>query len=371
MPMMVLTVRKGQFGTALGIVVMAIIGTVFTAIGLGPMSLMRGTAIEQALFLQFYLAFSMTLLLPLAADLERRRKTKVRLHDSEAMYRMMTDRSGDVLFNISVDGVVRYVSPSIRRKGGYDPDAVVGKTALSMIHEDDHVVAAAVHSRALSRPNETFVFEYRALTRSGAHIWFETHTRATLDDSGKVIGVISAARDISKRKLNELELEEAANSDPLTGLSNRRVFDDKLRRALYGPRPRPVAACLAIVDIDFFKRVNDTYGHPAGDQVLKSVAAAFKLVLRTDDTIARIGGEEFGIILSGLKQTDAGALCERLREAIAALPIVVGKQALNVTVSIGMADLAEFDTEAEAMSGADQALYRAKAEGRNCLRLAA
>jgi diguanylate cyclase (GGDEF)-like protein len=240
-----------------------------------------------------------------------------------------------------------------------------------MMHEDDRVVAAAVHHRALSRPNETFVFEYRALTVSGAHIWFETHTRATVDDAGKVIGVISAARDISKRKLNEMDLAAAANSDPLTGLSNRRVFDDKLRRALYGPRPRTVPACVAIIDIDFFKRVNDTYGHPAGDQVLKAVAATFKPALRSDDITARIGGEEFGIILWGLRSKDAGALCERLRETIAALSVQIGEQTLNVTVSVGMADLDDFDTEAEALSGADQALYRAKAEGRNCLRLAA
>jgi diguanylate cyclase (GGDEF)-like protein len=232
-------------------------------------------------------------------------------------------------------------------------------------------VAAAVHHRALSRPNETFVFEYRALTVTGAEIWFETHTRATLDDAGKVIGVISAARDISKRKLNEIDLADAANSDPLTGLGNRRVFDDKLRRALYAPRPRPIPTCLAIVDIDFFKRVNDTYGHPAGDQVLKIVAATFKPALRSDDILSRIGGEEFGIILWGIRGSDAGALCERLREAIAALRITVGEQTLKVTVSIGLADLEHFDTEAEALSGADQALYRAKAEGRNCLRLAA
>jgi diguanylate cyclase (GGDEF)-like protein/PAS domain S-box-containing protein len=287
------------------------------------------------------------------------------------MYRMMTDRSGDVLFNIAVDGKVRYVSPSVTKAGGYIPEAIVGTPSLEMIHEDDRVVAAAVHHRALSRPNETFVFEYRALTVTGAEIWFETHTRATLDDAGKVIGVISAARDISKRKLNEMDLADAANSDALTELSNRRVFDDKLRRALYAPRPRSVPACVAIVDIDFFKRVNDAYGHPAGDQVLKTVAAAFKSALRSDDTIARIGGEEFGIILTGLRHADAGELCERLRETIAAQPIQVGDQSLNITVSIGMADLDDFDTEAEALSGADQALYRAKAEGRNCLRLAA
>lgn len=371
MPMMLLTVRKGQIGTALGVLAMAAIGTFCTAAGVGPMSLIRGSATEQALFLQFYLAFSMILLLPLAADLERRRQSKLILIESEAMYRMMTDRSGDVLFNIAIDGRVRYVSPSIVTVGGYSPEAIVGKPALEMMHEDDRVLAAVVHSRALARPNETFVFEYRAVTVTGEHVWFETHTRATVDDSGTVIGVISAARDISKRKLNEIDLIDAANSDPLTTLSNRRVFDDKLRRALYGPRPRVDPACLAIIDIDFFKRVNDTYGHSAGDEVLKTVAAAFKPALRSDDTVARIGGEEFGLILRGLRSKDAGALCERLREMIAALRITVGEQTLKVTVSIGLADLENFESEGTALFAADQALYRAKAEGRNCLRLAA
>ncbi|MBC7736112.1 MAG: diguanylate cyclase [Candidatus Saccharibacteria bacterium] len=370
MPMMLLTVRKGQLGTALGVVAMAVVGTISTSVGLGPMSLIHGSATEQALFLQFYLAFSMILLLPLAADLEKRRKSKQRLLDSEAMYRMMTDRSGDILFNITVDGLIQYVSPSITKVVGHTPEAMAGMPARAMMHEDDRVVAAAVNHRALSRPNETFVYEYRALTASGVYIWFEAHNRATVDDSGMVTGVISAARDISKRKLNELDLANAANTDPLTGLSNRRVFDDKLRRALSAPRPRSVPACLAIVDIDFFKRVNDTHGHPAGDEVLKAVAATCKLTLRGDDITARMGGEEFGLILWGLRSNDAGALCERLRETVAALHVTVGEQTIKVTVSIGLADLADFDTEAEALSGADQALYRAKAEGRNCLRLA-
>jgi diguanylate cyclase (GGDEF)-like protein/PAS domain S-box-containing protein len=287
------------------------------------------------------------------------------------MFRMMAERSGDVMLNISVDGHIRYVSPLITKLGGFEPADLIGRSALIMVHPDDRIVASAAHGRALSRPEESFSYQYRGLKKSGDVIWMETQTRASVDDGGRVLGVISAARNIAQRKSAEDKLINAANTDVLTGLANRRIFDEQLHRAVHATKVRSHSGCVAILDIDFFKRVNDTHGHPAGDQVLKDVAAVLQPTLRSGDTIARIGGEEFGLILWDLRIEDADALCERLRETIEGMSIKVGSLTIGVTVSIGLADIDAYATVPDLLAAADAALYRAKTEGRNCLRLAA
>ena len=370
LPLTLLVFRAGRFGAALGICILAGVGGGLTLAGHGPARLAFDDPAARAMFYQFYLAVTVTTILPMAVELNRRKALTRRLEDSEAMFHLMADRSGDVLLNLDVEGRIRYCSPSVARFGIFDGQALVGQHSLKLVAEDDRILAATVHGRALARPNETFVFEYRAITAMDAMTWFETHTRAIVDRDGIITGVVSAARDITHRKVAEAKLVDTANSDPLTGLGNRRRFDDQLRRALNSPVRADHLGCLAIVDIDFFKRVNDGHGHPVGDEVLKAVAARLQPMLRATDLVARIGGEEFGLLLHALPMADAHRLCERLREDIAAHPVTVGTAAIAVTVSIGIAELAEHRVPGALFAAADAALYRAKAEGRNCVRLA-
>jgi diguanylate cyclase (GGDEF)-like protein/PAS domain S-box-containing protein len=368
LPLTLLTFRAGRFGAALGICILALGGGALTLTGHGPATLASTDHAIRALFFQFYLVITVITMLPMAVELNRRKVLVRQLEDSEAMFHLMAERSGDVLLNLDVEGRIRYCSPSIERFGRFNAAEMVGQQSLKLVAEDDRLVAAAVHGRALARPNETFVFQYRALTASDSVTWFETHTRAIVDSDGAVSGVVSSARDITHRKLTEAKLVDTANSDAMTGLSNRRQFDEKLRHALYSPDR---AGCLAIIDIDFFKRVNDGHGHLAGDEVLKAVAARLQPMVRANDLVARIGGEEFGLVLWGLQPADADKLCQRLREDIAERRIAIGTTTIAVTVSIGISDLAAHETLPALFAAADAALYRAKAEGRNCVRLAA
>ena len=371
LPLTLLTLHAGRFGAAIGICILAVCGGWLTAAGYGPATLVSEDHVIRLLFFQFYLAVTVVTVLPLAAELNRRKSLTRQLQDSEAMFRLMADRSGDVLLNLDVEGRIRYCSPSIARFGGFDTTSLIGQQSLKLMAEDDRLVAAAVHGRALKRPNKTFVFEYRALTAPGATTWFETHTRVIVDADGTVTGVVSAARDISHRKRSDAKLVDAANSESLTGLKNRRNFDERLRQAMLSPHRAVDEGCLAILDIDFFKRVNDEHGHPAGDDVLRAVAARLQPMLRANDLVARIGGEEFGLLLSNLQLADADRLCDRLREDVAAQRIDAGGAILAVTVSVGIAALADHATIPELLAAADAALYRAKGEGRNCVRLAA
>lgn len=371
LPLTLLTLRAGRLGASLGICILAVGGGALTISGLGPATLASDDHAVRELFFQFYLVITVLTVLPMAAELNRRKLLTRRLADSEAMFRLIADSSGDVVLNLDVDGRIRYCSPSIAQFGDFDAAALVGQNSLRLVADDDRIVAAAAHAQALARPNETFVQSYRAKNEKNEPIWVETYTRAIIDADGCITGLVSAARDISQRKRDERRLFDAAHSDAMTGLRNRRHFDERLGKAMRSSSRAALAGCLAIVDIDFFKRVNDGHGHLAGDQVLKAVAARLQPMVRYNDIVARIGGEEFGLVLWGLQPADAGMLCQRLREDVAAQQIKLGQTSISVTVSIGIADLAVHQTLPALFAAADAALYRAKAEGRNCVRLAA
>lgn len=160
-------------------------------------------------------------------------------------------------------------------------------------------------------------------------------------------------------------LERAALTDGLTGMQNRRYFDDALREYLGEFRriDRPVG--LMILDLDHFKRVNDTYGHDVGDEVLRSVAKCLKNMTRYHDVVARLGGEEFAIVAPNMDMELLKRFADRMRKAIASLPIDAGNTQLNVTSSVGLALWDREESAEDFYRRADKQLYEAKRQGRN------
>lgn len=179
----------------------------------------------------------------------------------------------------------------------------------------------------------------------------------------RFLGHVWFMQDISSRKQKELELMTLATTDALTGLHNRRSFLDILQHQISLSQAHAPGALL-LLDIDHFKRVNDTYGHPVGDQVIHNVAQAIRDSLRQGDFTGRLGGEEFAVLLPKVTQSQALLLAERIRECIATTPTLTPSDSLFVTISIGVALLYE-QTEISVQEHADQALYRAKNLGRN------
>ena len=161
-----------------------------------------------------------------------------------------------------------------------------------------------------------------------------------------------------------LQLE--ASTDALTGLHNRREFESGMVREMERARRMNVALSLAIIDIDFFKRINDQHGHDGGDIVLRQVAQTLQSHIRTSDLLARIGGEEFALVMLGTQPPGAWVVLERLRLAVAALRIRAGAQDIGCTISIGITDRVDWDVDWPMLyKRADQALYAAKESGRN------
>ena len=163
------------------------------------------------------------------------------------------------------------------------------------------------------------------------------------------------------------QLYDASVTDALTGAHNREHFDTQLRSELSYARRHKVEVSLAFFDVDHFKRVNDTYGHPAGDAVLIALANTIRNMIRNEDVFARYGGEEFALILRGIDSVGAHTVGERLRERVEAMRVPTDGGELRVTVSVGCSSFAELEekTPEALVSAADKRLYAAKHAGRN------
>lgn len=179
--------------------------------------------------------------------------------------------------------------------------------------------------------------------------------------------VVVSHENITERKEMETQLQKLARTDPLTGLFNRREFLERLELEVEkATRLSHYSAVLLMLDLDFFKQINDTYGHATGDAVLKAVAEILHNTSRAIDVPARLGGEEFAVLLSGADKNEALAIAERLREQVAKIVIDHEAGPVTITVSIGAASLSADDINGEAvLHRADTALYEAKDKGRN------
>lgn len=289
---------------------------------------------------------------------------------SEAQYRLLADHATDVIIRLDQDLVRRYVSPASRDMLGMDPADLVDMSAANIIHPDDWPVvqSMAQEARASGLPVEAI---YRLRHRDGHYVWVEGKYRHITDHDGFIV----VLRDISKRKVAETRLQAAsaelarrANTDGLTGLANRRRFDEALETASNEAAASGKALSLLLIDVDRFKRFNDTYGHQAGDDCLRRVAQAIEGSARPTDLCARYGGEEIAVILPGASQSDAQRVGERVRDAVEGLNIVhAGNERGRVTISVGCSTVppASPIDPAKLIQEADRVLYEAKRTGRN------
>ncbi len=204
--------------------------------------------------------------------------------------------------------------------------------------------------------------ELPLMRKDGSRFMGEVIISPVRDADGEITGWVSTIRDVSKRHDYEVELERLARHDPLTGLANRRLFDERLDQEMADAIRYGRSLAVAIVDLDAFKAVNDVHGHPTGDRALREAAERLQRVLRRGDLLARVGGEEFAWILPEVHSHGAWAAAERARRVIGDQPFEgIG----HLTVSIGVALRGEAESGHELYAHADESLYQAKHEGRN------
>lgn len=371
LPLVLIAFRIGYLGAAASVVILAVIGGAATMTGHGPLHMVAGTLGERTQFFQLFLAFSFLLSMPIAAELNGRRRLFHMLQESEGRYRAIAEHSGDVVLNVSIDGIIQYASPSAAQQLGCAPGTLVGQAVAQLVDPPARADVLNTHRRALTCPGDVQSVEFRPSLSADGLDWCEMVTRAVLDERGMPTGVISTIRDMSQHKARQRALHRVATVDTLTGADSRWAFLEKLEqeveRAGHGGK-----SCLLLIDIDHFKAVNDRYGHGAGDKVLTSFVERLRPGLRGMDSIGRLGGEEFAILLVGADVDRASMVCERLRAMVSAQPMRTdGGEAIGVTFSAGLVELDGSLGRTEILEAADKALYRAKNGGRNCLRLAA
>lgn len=298
--------------------------------------------------------------------------------DDHTVLELIAKYSSDVIAQVRPDMTFAYISPSAERLFGLPTSQIIGRHIAEFVAPDDlSQITEATREVVSGRVDDTVV-TVRVIRPDGAEMWVEIASRLMgkriNGDPGNRAVVI---RDVSDRKALEDALRAMAMKDGLTGLANRRAFDEVLQETWQHTLRAGTQMSLLLIDIDDFKSFNDAYGHQVGDDCLRSVALAVQSSAQLPgDVVARYGGEELGIILPEADTRAAAVVCERVREAVLNLQILHGGiDAQPVTVSIGMATAIARDggsvTMPEALlSAADRALYAAKAAGRNCCKSA-
>lgn len=281
--------------------------------------------------------------------------------------RSVVQNSSEIVTIVDPDGTLRYANPAWQRVLGYDPEEEIGKmNVLEYVHPEELPHVLEETEKAISEGGvATNGAEYRYRHKDGSWRWMESMGTYLLDDP-HVKGVVVTSRNITERKALEEQLEHRAFHDPLTGLSNRQLFMDRLGHALARTQRRPGRrVAVLFMDLDSFKVVNDSLGHETGDRLLVAVSERLKGGLRPEDTLARFGGDEFVVLLEDVEGPDeAVRVAQRIIDELKNRFVLDGQE-LYARASIGIA-LGEDGTKDpdDLLRDADTAMYRAKEEGK-------
>jgi len=289
------------------------------------------------------------------------------LRESEERFRALTEQSTDIIFITHPSGQIKYVSPSAYPVLGLEAESLVGTNMMDLSHPDDFPDPLSAGRTAGDR--QSAIFEVRLRCADGKWLYFECVVR-DLTEHKNIAGIVYNARDVTERKRAQEELLFNATHDVVTGLPNRALFLDRLQSVVDRLKRHPqMTAAVLFIDIDDFKFVNDCYGHATGDLLIKEMGNRLRACMRSDGTIARMGGDEFTILVEDVTDpSDAIRVAERIQSSLAR-PFLLGEHEIFKSASIGIA-LASPDTPAEAvLQNADIAMYRAKSQGKACSEL--
>jgi len=303
----------------------------------------------------------------LAEDLHRRQ--------SEARFRSLVAHSSDLITVLDAHGTVTYQSPSVERVLGYRVDEVEGHEFARLLNRSDRPrleqILSGVGEAYVGGGSETHVIECALRHRDGTWLQFEVQHTDLLQDE-HVRGIVLNSRDVSERKAFEDQLAHQAFHDPVTKLANRALFADRVQHSIMRSIRGGTSIGVMFIDLDDFKTVNDSLGHAAGDTVLQEVARRLQGAVRPADTVARFGGDEFAVLLDGVKDsTEAADVAGRILESLELQYDVDGKQVYpraSVGICLAGNELGSTDAE-ELLRNADVAMYMAKRDSKGSYRV--
>lgn len=308
-------------------------------------------------------------------SLEARLRAEAALAEERERLKVTVNSISDAVVTLDSDMRIDFVNEPAQRLLGLDAQAARSRRIDEVIHLTDprtskSVVSlatlSALHGKVMRRESPCILHGPDGVTS-----YVMDSASPLLDAAGHLTGVVLALRDATAEVERTRELSHRATFDPLTGLVNRAEFQQRLRDTYSKSRHLDRPAALLAIDLDRFKAVNDAAGHAAGDAVLRQVAEACRLHVRSSDTVARIGGDEFAIILDKCARKFVDGVCHKILQALNPLEIEWQGARYSIGASIGVAMLTrEMGGEAEWMAAADQACYQAKSQGRGQIRVA-
>lgn len=297
----------------------------------------------------------------MAEDISERKRHE----ESRKLASLMYENASEGMMVTDAEGRILSVNPAFSRTSGYTAEEVVGHLAyeLTSSHQENEFF-----SRMRQNITETGYWEGEVWHqhKNGDHYLAALRFNTVFDNKGNVLRHVALFSDITKKKASEEAIWKQANFDTLTGLPNRRMFNERLRQEIKKASRDKLPMALLFIDLDGFKAVNDTLGHDFGDMLLKQVADRLLQCVRTTDTVARLGGDEFTVILSELKEPgDVVKIAQQLLHCLDR-PFQLKHEVAHISGSIGISLFPDDSTDAEVLiKNADQAMYRAKQQGRN------
>jgi diguanylate cyclase (GGDEF)-like protein/PAS domain S-box-containing protein len=314
-------------------------------------------------------------------DITEQRARQNQIADLSEFTQSMIESAPFSIIATDPGGTVIAMNPAAEALTQYRKHELIGRHSVVMLHDTAEMSARSVQlSKDLGQPisagfhsliakpkqGETDEHEWTYIRKDGSRIWVNLAMTALKTGDGRITGYLGIAFDITERKKLTEYVNHLAHHDQLTGLPNRVLLIDRIRQAIQrGNRHRDKVAVF-MVDIDHFKRINDSLGHSAGDMLLDSVAKKLCSAVRQTDTVARMGGDEFVIVMPEFRdQKDAERVAENIIRKVAT-PTAVGTREVNVTVSVGLCIFPDCAGDAETLlKNADAAMYEAKESGRN------
>ncbi|NTV09564.1 MAG: diguanylate cyclase [Zoogloea sp.] len=303
----------------------------------------------------------------LAGSIRSLRQAKAALAESHAQFRTLTEVAAAGVFMLHGQKFVM-VNPALVAMSGYTEEEVLALDFIDFVHPEHRAMVQERSDARLRGEEVPARYELKVITRDGRSRWVElTAGIVTHDEQLCSIGTVY---DITDRKLIEEQIRHMAQHDPLTGLANRALFSDRVKKALAGARRDHTRLALMFLDLDRFKPINDELGHAVGDLLLKELAQRIHACVRDSDTVARIGGDEFVVLLRTIAESrNALAVAEKIRHSLAQ-PFYIEGHELDISASIGVAIFPEHGSdEIDLTKHADEAMYHAKDQGRDNVQL--
>jgi diguanylate cyclase (GGDEF)-like protein/PAS domain S-box-containing protein len=301
----------------------------------------------------------------LQAEIAQHESAKKALSLSEERFRALYHYTPSMYLMVDPAGRLRLINRFGLMQLGYASDDVVDRPVLNLIHPDDKALAVAQMQRCIDSREHVFHWELRVIRKDGSVIWTKQTGQSVFEPDGSMV-LLMVCEDITERKNAEERVHYLAHHDPLTGLPNRSLMEDRVQQSISQAQRLQLSLAMLFLDLDGFKHINDSLGHPVGDALLCAVAARLRGCLRDGDTIARLGGDEFIVILPA--PTDSQNAAEVAQNLLRALDadFAVGDHCLHITGSIGIGMYPDDGpTSAALLRSADTAMYHAKGRGRN------